>query len=52
MNVEWLIVALAAVVLGIGGYIATLAARRKRLEQRLLELEASHLDDSGSQGTP
>ena len=34
----WLFVALAAVWVGIGGYLLTIAARQKRLEKRLDEL--------------
>ena len=39
MNTEWLVVALAAVVLGIGGYAVLVATRRRKLERRLAELE-------------
>jgi CcmD family protein len=35
----WLAVALAAVALGIGGYVASLIARRRRLEERLDRLQ-------------
>lgn len=34
----WLAIALAAVALGLGGYIALLSVRRRRLERRLAEL--------------
>jgi CcmD family protein len=41
VNAGWLALALAAVIVGIGGYIAAISARRRKLERRLSELESS-----------
>jgi CcmD family protein len=38
-DLAWLFVAMTAVWIGIGGYLLTIAARQRRLEQRLEELE-------------
>lgn len=38
-DVTWLFVAFAVVWLAIGGYLYSLAARQKRLEQRISELD-------------
>lgn len=38
-DLAWLFVAMSAVWIGIGGYLLTIAARQRRLEQRLEELE-------------
>ena len=40
MNAGWLALALAAVVLGIGGYTALVMARSRRLERRREELDS------------
>lgn len=45
MNVGWLIVALGAVVLGIGGYTALLLSRKKELEQKLADFRKRSGDD-------
>ena len=46
MNAGWLALALAAVVLGIGGYTAFLLSRRHKLQERIEQLESSA--DSGA----
>ena len=40
MNAGWLALALALVVLGIGGYTAYVLTRRRKLEDRIRELES------------
>lgn len=40
MNAGWLALALAAVVVAIGAYTAYLGFRRRRLEERITELES------------
>jgi CcmD family protein len=46
LSVEgYLTVALAAVALGIGGYIALLMVRRRRLEDRRAELSSKARDE-------
>jgi CcmD family protein len=42
----YLALALAAVVLGIGGYIALLIVRRRRLEERRAELTTRSRNDT------
>jgi CcmD family protein len=39
-DVAWLFVALLAVWVGIGAYLASVSARQRRLERRLDELES------------
>jgi CcmD family protein len=41
-NVPWLLAALAVVGIAIGGYVALLAARRRKVEDKLRELEGRH----------
>ncbi|CAN5317846.1 hypothetical protein BH20ACT22_BH20ACT22_14240 [soil metagenome] len=38
-DLAWLFVAMAAVWVGIGGYLLTISARQRRLEQRLEDLD-------------
>ncbi|HET7482083.1 MAG TPA: CcmD family protein [Actinomycetota bacterium] len=40
-DVAWLLVAFMAVWIAIGGYLATIAARQRKLDERLRELENS-----------
>ena len=46
-DVAWLFVAFLAVWIGIGGYLLTIAARQRRLERRLAELDARTRHPSG-----
>ena len=39
-DITYLFIAFVAVWIGIGGYLATLGARQKRLERRLQDLDA------------
>jgi CcmD family protein len=41
----YLALALAAVIVGIGGYVASLIIRRKRLESRRAELKSRSRDE-------
>lgn len=52
MNVGWLIVALGAVVLGIGGYTAILLSRKKGLEQKLADFRKRSEDDREKSSAP
>lgn len=38
-DLAWLFVAMASVWVGIGGYLLSISARQRRLEQRLDELD-------------
>ncbi len=40
MNAGWLALALAAVVVAIGGYAAYVSLRRRKLQQRIAALES------------
>ena len=44
-DTAWLTIALAAVGAGIGGYVASLRVRRRRLEARHAELAGARTDD-------
>jgi CcmD family protein len=40
-DLTWLLIALLAVWVGIGGYLLSIGLRQRRLEQRLEDLEGS-----------
>lgn len=40
MNAGWLALALAAVIVAIGGYTAYVSLRRRKLDRRIAELES------------
>jgi CcmD family protein len=47
-DLTWMFIAFAAVWIGLGAYLFSLAARQRRLERRLEELAGSVEDDSPS----